>query len=129
MGLSLVLGGAIGNLVDRLMYGKVIDFIDVYFDIPFVMENYHFAMFNVADMAITGGAMLAGILEPVARIRWIKIPSCSLTPCGGGLGVGGYANNSRAIFTCSFTCAGAVPPSGCGRPPSLPVSTLQTHRR
>ncbi|MDD5391931.1 MAG: signal peptidase II [Thiothrix sp.] len=63
VGLSLVLGGAIGNLVDRLMYGKVIDFIDVYFDIPMVMENYHFATFNVADMAITGGAVLLVLLS------------------------------------------------------------------
>lgn len=56
--LSLVIGGAIGNMIDRLLYGKVIDFIDVYFDIPFVMKNYHFATFNVADIAITLGAML-----------------------------------------------------------------------
>jgi signal peptidase II len=45
------------------MYGKVIDFIDVYFDIPMVMENYHFATFNVADMAITGGAVLLVLLS------------------------------------------------------------------
>ncbi|WP_266097320.1 signal peptidase II [Candidatus Thiothrix anitrata] len=61
--LSLVLGGAIGNLIDRLMYGKVIDFIDVYFDIPFVMDNYHFATFNVADIAITCGAMVLVFLS------------------------------------------------------------------
>ncbi len=63
IGLALVLGGAIGNLIDRLLYGKVIDFIAVYFDIPFVMENYHFAIFNVADMAITGGAILLVFLS------------------------------------------------------------------
>ncbi|WMP18965.1 signal peptidase II [Thiothrix lacustris] len=63
LGLALVLGGAIGNLIDRLLYGKVIDFVAVYFDIPFVMENYHFAIFNVADMAITGGAMLLVFLS------------------------------------------------------------------
>ena len=56
VGLSLVLGGAIGNLIDRLLYGKVIDFIDIYFDVPFMQENYHFATFNVADIAITVGA-------------------------------------------------------------------------
>lgn len=61
--LALVLGGAIGNLIDRLMYGKVIDFIDVYFDIPFVMDNYHFATFNVADIAITCGAMVLVFLS------------------------------------------------------------------
>ncbi len=63
VGLSLVLGGAIGNLIDRLLYGKVIDFIDVYFDIPFVMDNYHFAIFNVADIAITCGAVLLVFLS------------------------------------------------------------------
>ncbi len=63
LGLALVLGGAIGNLIDRLLYGKVIDFVSVYFDIPFVMENYHFAIFNVADMAITGGAVLLVFLS------------------------------------------------------------------
>ena len=63
IGLALVLGGAIGNLIDRLLYGKVIDFIDVYFDIPWVMENYHFATFNVADIAITCGAALLVILS------------------------------------------------------------------
>ena len=63
IGLALVLGGAIGNLIDRLLYGKVIDFVDVYFDIPWVMENYHFATFNVADIAITCGAALLVILS------------------------------------------------------------------
>ncbi|HPE61650.1 MAG TPA: signal peptidase II [Thiolinea sp.] len=58
LGLVLVLGGAIGNLIDRLLYGKVIDFIDVYFDIPWFRDNYHFATFNVADIAITLGAVL-----------------------------------------------------------------------
>ncbi len=63
VGLTLVLGGAIGNLVDRLMHGRVTDFIDVYFDIPWVMENYHFATFNVADIAISCGAALLVILS------------------------------------------------------------------
>ncbi len=63
IGLTLVLGGAIGNLIDRLLYGKVIDFIDVYFDIPMVMQNYHFATFNVADIAITCGAGLLVFLS------------------------------------------------------------------
>jgi signal peptidase II len=53
-GLALVLGGAVGNLVDRIHYGHVIDFIDVYF----ARWNYHFPAFNVADSAITVGAVL-----------------------------------------------------------------------
>lgn len=44
-----ILGGAIGNLLDRLRYGEVIDFLDFYFD------AYHFPAFNVADSAITVG--------------------------------------------------------------------------
>jgi signal peptidase II len=48
-GLSLVLGGAIGNLIDRLLYGKVIDFID------FFIGNFHWPAFNVADSALTIG--------------------------------------------------------------------------
>lgn len=50
--LSLVLGGAIGNLIDRLAYGYVIDFLDVYY------QNWHWPAFNVADMAISLGVFL-----------------------------------------------------------------------
>lgn len=53
-GLALVLGGAVGNLVDRIHYGHVVDFIDVYF----ARWNYHFPAFNVADSAISVGAVL-----------------------------------------------------------------------
>ncbi|PZQ16337.1 MAG: lipoprotein signal peptidase [Rhodanobacter denitrificans] len=50
--LSLVIGGAIGNLIDRLRHGQVTDFIDVYFG------QWHFPAFNVADSAICVGAVL-----------------------------------------------------------------------
>ena len=50
--LSLVLGGAIGNLIDRLVYGYVIDFLDVY------IPSWHWPAFNVADSAITLGVVL-----------------------------------------------------------------------
>ena len=62
--LSLVLGGAIGNLIDRVMYGRVIDFIDVFadWDVFFLSRwhdgLYHFATFNVADIAINIGAVI-----------------------------------------------------------------------
>src|SRR5688572_32857865 len=46
-----ILGGAIGNLIDRLRFGEVIDFLDVY------VENYHWPAFNVADSAITVGVI------------------------------------------------------------------------
>jgi signal peptidase II len=62
--LALVLGGAVGNLIDRVMYGRVIDFIDLYVNFKLPMLNlwqdgfWHFATFNVADIAITLGATL-----------------------------------------------------------------------
>lgn len=55
LALMLVLGGAIGNLVDRIVYGYVIDFIDVYY------QSWHWPAFNVADSAITIGAILIAI--------------------------------------------------------------------
>ena len=51
-GLTLVLGGAIGNLIDRLRYGEVIDFLDFY------IGRYHWPAFNVADSSITVGVSL-----------------------------------------------------------------------
>ena len=50
--LALVLGGAIGNLIDRLAYGYVIDFLDVYY------QNWHWPAFNIADSAICVGVGL-----------------------------------------------------------------------
>ena len=58
VGLALVLGGAIGNLIDRVLFGKVTDFIDVHFPLPFINPDFHFATFNIADMGVTMGAML-----------------------------------------------------------------------
>lgn len=50
--LALVLGGAVGNLIDRLVYGYVIDFLDVYY------QDWHWPAFNIADSAITLGVIL-----------------------------------------------------------------------
>jgi signal peptidase II len=52
IGLSLILGGAVGNLIDRLRVGYVDDFVDVY------VRGWHFWAFNVADASITIGAIL-----------------------------------------------------------------------
>lgn len=53
--LMLILGGAIGNLIDRLLYGHVVDFIDVYYG------SWHWPAFNVADSAITIGAVMIAL--------------------------------------------------------------------
>lgn len=50
--LSLVLGGALGNLIDRVRFGYVVDFLDFYY------AGWHFPAFNVADSAISVGAAL-----------------------------------------------------------------------
>lgn len=63
LALSLILGGAIGNVVDRLQHGYVVDFIQVHWG-----SQYFFPSFNVADSAITLGAILL-ILDEVLRVR------------------------------------------------------------
>jgi len=55
LGLSLILGGAIGNLIDRLRFREVVDFLDVFW------SPYHWPAFNVADAAITIGTFLIAI--------------------------------------------------------------------
>jgi signal peptidase II len=60
--LSLILGGAVGNLIDRLIYGHVIDFLD------FHIGTLHWPAFNVADSAITLGAALF-VLDELRRVN------------------------------------------------------------
>jgi len=55
LGLSLILGGAVGNLIDRLRFREVVDFLDVF------VGAYHWPAFNVADAAITTGTFLVVI--------------------------------------------------------------------
>lgn len=55
LAISLILGGAIGNLIDRAIYGHVIDFLDFYW------HQYHYPAFNLADSAITVGAIMLGL--------------------------------------------------------------------
>ncbi|MDR3065748.1 MULTISPECIES: signal peptidase II [Comamonas] len=62
LSLSSILGGAIGNVVDRLQHGYVVDFLDFYWG------SRHFPAFNVADMGITLGAALL-ILDELLRAR------------------------------------------------------------
>ena len=60
--LSLILGGAIGNVIDRLLHGHVIDFIQIH------AAGWYFPSFNIADSAITVGAVLL-ILDELLRVR------------------------------------------------------------
>jgi len=65
--LSLILGGAVGNLIDRLIYGNVTDFIDVY------AGRFHWPAFNVADSALTIGISLI-FLSHLKDLIWKKQP-------------------------------------------------------
>jgi len=60
--LGLILGGAVGNVIDRLLYGQVVDFL------LFYRGNWYFPAFNVADSAITVGATLL-ILDELLRMK------------------------------------------------------------
>jgi len=64
IGLSLILGGAMGNLWDRMIYGRVVDFLDFY------VGGYHWPAFNIADSAIVIGAVLL-----ISEIFFAKSPS------------------------------------------------------
>ena len=60
--LALILSGAIGNVIDRLLHGYVIDFLDFHY------QRWHFPAFNVADSAISVGAACL-ILDELLRVR------------------------------------------------------------
>ena len=62
-GISLVLGGAAANAMDRLVRGHVVDFLDVYY------RGYHWPTFNVADACITVGALLIVYTAVVTKER------------------------------------------------------------
>ena len=60
--MACILGGAIGNVIDRLLHGYVIDFVDMHY------AGWHFPAFNIADSAITIGAVCL-ILDELLRVR------------------------------------------------------------
>jgi len=60
--LALILGGAVGNVIDRVVYGHVIDFLDLF------LGNWHWPAFNVADSAICTGAVLF-VLDELRRVN------------------------------------------------------------
>ncbi len=63
--LGLILGGAVGNVIDRLIHGQVVDFL------LFHQGNWYFPAFNVADSAITVGAVLL-ILDELLRMKRVR---------------------------------------------------------
>ena len=60
--MASILGGAVGNVIDRLMHGYVVDFLDFYWD------RHHFPAFNMADSAITLGAICL-VVDELRRVR------------------------------------------------------------
>src|SRR2546423_14609329 len=82
LALALILGGALGNVIDRLLHGYVIDFVQVHWGGAF------FPWFNVADSAITVGAALLFLAE-LLRVRRRR----------------GAAAFARSKYACQTTCA------------------------
>jgi signal peptidase II len=67
--LSLVLGGAVGNVIDRVLYGHVIDFLDFHWSwLAPVFYEGHFPAFNIADSAISVGTVCL-ILDELRRVK------------------------------------------------------------
>jgi signal peptidase II len=62
LALTLILGGALGNVIDRIAYGHVVDFLLFYW------QNWYYPAFNVADAGITVGAILL-IIDEILRLR------------------------------------------------------------
>ncbi|MEY3871524.1 MAG: hypothetical protein RLZZ296_519 [Pseudomonadota bacterium] len=60
--MACILGGAIGNVIDRLLHGYVVDFVDMHY------AGWHFPAFNIADSAISVGAVCL-ILDELLRVR------------------------------------------------------------
>lgn len=70
--LACILGGAIGNVIDRVVHGYVVDFLDFHFDfLSGLFHGGHFPAFNVADAGISIGAACL-ILDEILRVRRSK---------------------------------------------------------
>jgi signal peptidase II len=63
LSLALILGGALGNVIDRFLHGYVVDFLDFHYK-----NQWHWPAFNLADSAIVGGAVLL-IVDEIIRMR------------------------------------------------------------
>jgi signal peptidase II len=77
LSIAAILGGAIGNLMDRLRYGEVIDFLDVYID------TYHWPAFNVADSAISVGVVFLIIHFAYEKKESPPVPSGDVPSVSG----------------------------------------------
>jgi signal peptidase II len=67
--ISLILGGALGNVIDRVLHGHVVDFLDFHWSfLSPLFPGGHFPAFNVADSAITAGAV-GLIVDELRRVR------------------------------------------------------------
>ena len=78
MALGLVLGGALGNILDRVRFGYVVDFADLHFSTPWDPEWRPFLVFNVADAAITLGVLV--LLVRAFLTREPKTPPAAESP-------------------------------------------------
>jgi len=96
--LSLILGGAIGNLVDRLRTGEVVDFIEIGWD------RWHWPVFNVADSAVTMGVILFALTWPRAH------------ESHGGGPVLDHESGADSVGPASGGAAGSLPGGGADRP-------------
>jgi signal peptidase II len=65
-GLALILSGAIGNLIDRLLYGKVVDFLDL------MIGDFHWYIFNIADSSVTIGMVLFIVHSIIFESSYLK---------------------------------------------------------
>lgn len=74
VGINLVLGGALGNVIDRLAEGHVTDFIDFY------IGSWHYATFNVADIAISAGAFCLVVSEFFLKSKQASSPERESPP-------------------------------------------------
>ena len=72
--LAFILGGAIGNLIDRIIYGEVVDFLDVYW------SDYHWPAFNLADSFITIGVGITVYYLATVKAM-IRSPQSSFAAC------------------------------------------------
>lgn len=129
-GLPLVLGGALGNLVDRIRYGFVVDFIDVY--MSWGGDAKHWPTFNVADVSICVGVGLMAI--DMFTSRKPAQPASTLTPNGppstaqpaaaaAGLGAGPVLGAEASLDAPGGPVgAGGVPPPGEQGPVDEPLA-------